>query len=111
LLQEIKDIKDELNIMSSVFHNQKKVLKVMEAITQDYKEKGISGEGEQSTNSISLDTVEYNIGEVDSLDKFADLAYNAVGPRLLFISILNPLNCLAQPTSRPQTEAGQFTGS
>lgn len=98
LLQEAKDIRDELNIMLSVFNAQRKALKDMARIM--YKT-GIaerrmsmssqmlprinswgmdSGSVQRDHNHypLPLSTVDSNISEVKDLDKYAERAYMAV---------------------------------
>jgi hypothetical protein len=98
LLQEIKDIRDELNIMLSVFNAQRKALKDMARIM--YKtgtmERRISMSSQvlsrvpswgMDSGSIQRDrhhyplplsTVDSNISEVKDMDKYAERAYMAV---------------------------------
>ena len=90
LLQEVKDIRDELNIMLSVFNAQRKALKDMARIVHK------TGMPERRTlggspalrrfSSVPLDTatflplstVDSNISEVEEMDKYAERAYMAV---------------------------------
>jgi hypothetical protein len=98
LLQEVKDIRDELNIMLSVFNAQRKALKDMAQIMY----KTVPAERHMSpsvsmlrranswgTDSgsiqrdhyhypLPLSTVDNNISEVKDMDKYAERAYMAV---------------------------------
>lgn len=98
LLQEVKDIRDELNIMLSVFNAQRKALKDMARIM--YKtgtaERRMSMSSQMlprvsswgmDSGSIQRDhyhyplplsTVDSNISEVKDMDKYAERAYMAV---------------------------------
>jgi hypothetical protein len=96
LLQEVKDIRDELNIMLSVFNAQRKALKEMAQIM--YKPGTVQRHMSMSNGSLQpiesgdlrtsqrthdnyplpLITVESNIIEVKEMDKYAERAYMAV---------------------------------
>ncbi len=90
LLQEVKDIRDELNIMLSVFNAQRKALKDMARIRYktamaDRRTPGGSPTlsravswGMDPGNFLPLSTVDSNISEVEEMDKYAERAYMAV---------------------------------
>jgi len=86
-LHEIKDIRDELNIMSSVFQSQRKVLKTMAEIIQDSNrfDRGPKptvhnkpAEANREQYAVPLAAVDHNISEVNDLDKYAERAYIAL---------------------------------
>ncbi|KAK4196139.1 ankyrin repeat-containing domain protein [Triangularia verruculosa] len=105
-LRQIKDIREELNIMSSVFHVQKRVMQAMDHILREPKDRrngsdgakkrmnsfpltlansyGILGAGAEDKNdqwmyhSTMLEVVNQNIDEVVRLDRFADRAMQAI---------------------------------
>ena len=106
-LREIKDIRDELNIMSSVFHTQNEVLKAMEHILREkqHRRNDVTGwprrtkaafsymaassedsvkyspddiNDERLYHSPMLTVVDRNIREVNRLDLFAERAARAV---------------------------------
>jgi hypothetical protein len=97
LLQEVKDIRDELNIMLSVFNAQRKALKDMARImykTGTERRMSMSSQMLQRVASWGMDsgsmqrdhhhyplplsTVDSNISEVRDMDKYAERAYMAV---------------------------------
>lgn len=100
LLQEAKDIRDELNIMLSVFNQQRKALRDMARImsktgaTERRMSMSFSSQGLPRVNSwntgaasiqrdhynypLPLSTVDSNISEVKDMDKYAERAYMAV---------------------------------
>jgi hypothetical protein len=94
LLQEVKDIRDELNIMLSVFNAQRKALKDMARIMNEkaITERRTPRSGSptlhraatwslESSSFLPLSTVDSNISEVEEMDKYAERAYMAVsGP-------------------------------
>ena len=106
-LREIKDIRDELNIMSSVFHTQNEVMKTMDHILREQNDKrnDMTGYPRRAKSNFShtavrlddnakdsledindqrlyhspmLTVVDRNIREVDRLDLFAERAARAV---------------------------------
>ncbi|KAK0748858.1 ankyrin repeat-containing domain protein [Apiosordaria backusii] len=107
-LRQIKDIREELNIMSSVFHAQKRVLQAMDHVLREPKDRrnghdggrnmkrtnsfpltmaspfGIMDSGVEDRNdqwmyhSPMLEVVNQNIDEVVRLDRFAERALQAI---------------------------------
>jgi hypothetical protein len=85
-LRQIKDIRDELNMMDSIFRTQDVVIEEMDRITQSW-------EGQNGIKTISHEVpnrrlvspyhqhpvVERNLAEVKRLDDFAEKAKEAVG--------------------------------
>lgn len=107
-LQEVKDIRDELSIMSALFHIQKEVLQTMDRALKNgdapAPQNGrISFEASSLTNSTHccptsskpvvdspmLTAVNRNIEEVQRLDSFAERAATAVYNPLL-VRIMTP---------------------
>lgn len=101
LLQEVKDIRDELNIMFSVFMAQRKALKDMARImyskhhanrrprargfsiaSSDRRESDLSESmifhQDHNVYPLPLSTVDSNISEITEMDKYAERAYTAV---------------------------------
>ncbi|KAI9868593.1 MAG: Ankyrin repeat and death domain-containing protein 1A [Trichoglossum hirsutum] len=119
LLQEIKDIRDELNIMRILFKDQEKVLVDMKDVIQAMKEVIELGERqgnrkssseEHRRTSIALVTVQRHIYHVEELDKDAKRTYKALNHLLdLKQKEANVLEarsarCLAEETQK-QVEA------
>jgi hypothetical protein len=80
LLEEIKDIRDELNIIVMVFKEQKNVLDGLIQHIKGYEQGGGGIEqGGHHRSSKLLSTVEQQIREVEAIDKHAERIYFAVG--------------------------------
>ncbi|KAI1382956.1 ankyrin repeat-containing domain protein [Hypoxylon trugodes] len=83
-LKEIKDIQDELNIMSAVFTTQKNVIETMHHMTQDedkHSNHGVNNESkvhDRLGHSSPLSIVENNIREVKNLMNFAQMTSEAL---------------------------------
>jgi Mg2+ and Co2+ transporter CorA len=79
LLAEIKDIRDELNMMAIIFETQRQVLPELEMIIADiYREQHRSQQSVKKPLREQLRNIEMRVKEIERMDKQAERVYMSV---------------------------------